>query len=829
MIKLVNDTIDRADINALVEWLQQDPIPRLTKGELTVELEEKWAKKMGTKYSVFVNSGSSAILLLLAALKEIRGFKNNNIVVPALSWLTDVSSPMLLGMNPILCDANDEDLSCDLNHLEKLFKEQEVSALLLVSVLGLCPDMEAITQLCKKYDVILLEDNCESMGSKVNGKYLGTWGLASVFSMYYGHHLSVTPETPIPHINEFGKFTIAPIKEIYENYVGHPETIQVLTFDENNEVVYQKPKTIIKHVNFEDILEVTLEHNRKINITKSHSVFTVNDENEIIPKAGFNLKVGDYLAVPKRIPSPKEVAHISLYEEFSKTSKKFFVINHSPNDLNRIECGYKSKLAKQKSNWKTRNVLPTEYVTLVTEDLKIALKNSPKAKYIPSNIKITPELCRLLGYYIAEGSYTDGGLQFSFHKDETDYIDDIVEILKNTFQQDARTKISGNSNLLNIDNKTIKYLFKHVFNISDNSKTKRIPSIIWHSSELCKTNFLYGYFCGDSTKDGDRISVASANLDLINDVSYICSMLGIQGSISKTTKANDELYIKGIKTKSGGVWSFRIYNCELTKDGFNIKNQLKSSGLRIKHSDRFSEVCGDITLLEVKKIDVIKDLDTDVYDFSVDYTENFIGGIQPICLHNSTIEGGFINTNDTKLYHALLMMRSHGWDRDLPEKRQKELRDGFNVSEFDGLYTFYMPGMNVRSTDLQAFLGLRAIDKLDAYAETRYKNFTLYNNLIETNELNLFQEPWDYTSNFAYPMVNKNRDAIVAELKANDIECRPLIAGNMANNPFWKSKYDVPSLPMCERIDKYGFYLPNHQDLTTDDIKLISNIVNSNL
>ena len=62
MIKLVSDTIDKNDINSLIEWLSQDTIPKLTKGELTIELEKKWAKKLGSKYSVFVNSGSSAIL-----------------------------------------------------------------------------------------------------------------------------------------------------------------------------------------------------------------------------------------------------------------------------------------------------------------------------------------------------------------------------------------------------------------------------------------------------------------------------------------------------------------------------------------------------------------------------------------------------------------------------------------------------------------------------------------------------------------------------------------------------------------------------------------------
>jgi CDP-6-deoxy-D-xylo-4-hexulose-3-dehydrase len=190
MIKLVSDTINKDDINSLVEWLSQDEIPRLTKGNLTWEFEEKWAKKIGTKYSVFVNSGSSAILVALAALKYTNKLKNNKIVVPGLSWATDVSSPMLLGYETFMCDCNLEDLSCDLVHLEKLFKEENPSVLILVSPLGLVPDMDRVMSLCDEHGVLLLEDVCESMGSKYQGKHLGSIGFASFFSMYFGHHLS---------------------------------------------------------------------------------------------------------------------------------------------------------------------------------------------------------------------------------------------------------------------------------------------------------------------------------------------------------------------------------------------------------------------------------------------------------------------------------------------------------------------------------------------------------------------------------------------------------------------------------------------------------------
>ena len=190
MIKLVSDTINKDDINSLIEWLSQSEIPRLTKGDLTWELESKWAKKIGTKYSVYVNSGSSAILLALAALLESKKIKNKKIIIPSLSWATDVSSPILLGMEPIMCDCNLTDLSCDLNYLEDLFKIHNPSSMILVSPLGLVPEMDKVLSLCEKYEVILFEDVCESMGSKFQGKYLGSFGFASFFSMYFGHHLS---------------------------------------------------------------------------------------------------------------------------------------------------------------------------------------------------------------------------------------------------------------------------------------------------------------------------------------------------------------------------------------------------------------------------------------------------------------------------------------------------------------------------------------------------------------------------------------------------------------------------------------------------------------
>lgn len=188
-VKLVSDTISKNDIEKLVTWMSQDDIPQLTKGPLTIKFQDDFSNFLGEDLrSCFINSGSSAILLSLLALK----IKNNikKVVVPSVSWATDLSSPMVLGLETILCDCNLQDLSLDLDKLEKIFEEESPEVCILVSVLGLVPDMERIMSLCKKYNVILLEDVCESLGSKYKGDYLGTFGLMSFFSFYYGHHIS---------------------------------------------------------------------------------------------------------------------------------------------------------------------------------------------------------------------------------------------------------------------------------------------------------------------------------------------------------------------------------------------------------------------------------------------------------------------------------------------------------------------------------------------------------------------------------------------------------------------------------------------------------------
>jgi CDP-6-deoxy-D-xylo-4-hexulose-3-dehydrase len=197
--------------------------------------------------------------------------------------------------------------------------------------------------------------------------------------------------------------------------------------------------------------------------------------------------------------------------------------------------------------------------------------------------------------------------------------------------------------------------------------------------------------------------------------------------------------------------------------------------------------------------------------------------------HMSTIEGGMISTNDEDLYHILLSIRSHGWDRDLPDKKQKELRKKYNINNFRSLYTFYYPGFNLRSTDLQAYIGLEQLKKLDLIIENRNKNYLRYDNEIKNNFWKIKPPKNSYVSNFSYPIITKNVDRLIKSLIANDIECRPLICGSINEHPFWYERYGKQNLPNSKKVHEYGIYIPNNHQMTDEEIDKVITIVNSNI
>ena len=185
---LAKETINDADIDALCDWLKS--YPRLTKGQLTWQVEDAWASFIGTKHAVFNNSGSSANLLMVYTLKEMGKLKGK-VIVPSVGWITTISPLLQFGIEPIMVDANEKTFGIDLEQTEFLLKTEEISAIIFVQVLGVPHYKEELLRLSKKYNVPLLEDGCAALGSSYeDGTMVGRVGDMSTFSFYFGPQFS---------------------------------------------------------------------------------------------------------------------------------------------------------------------------------------------------------------------------------------------------------------------------------------------------------------------------------------------------------------------------------------------------------------------------------------------------------------------------------------------------------------------------------------------------------------------------------------------------------------------------------------------------------------
>lgn len=188
--------------------------------------------------------------------------------------------------------------------------------------------------------------------------------------------------------------------------------------------------------------------------------------------------------------------------------------------------------------------------------------------------------------------------------------------------------------------------------------------------------------------------------------------------------------------------------------------------------------------------------------------------------HISTIEGGAITTSDDKLYSVMLSIRSHGWSRDVPEADRQAWKAEFKIDDFREFYSFYYAGYNLRSTDLNAYLGRMQLKRLPEIAKIRARNFELYRQALP--EFWAQSSEGGFASSFSYGTYAKNRLEVSRHLLAQGVECRPLVCGSMGRQPFWIKKYGVTHLPVADKVHDFGLYLPNHANITPEDIAYVA-------
>jgi len=183
---LMQNNISRADLDSIIQYLSEDD-PQLTHGPKVREFERQWSQWLGVKYSVMVNSGASANDLTMLALKHIKG--DGEVIVPPLTWVSDVASVLHAGMTPKFVDISPSNLALDEDKVLNAISSS-TKAVFLTHVLGYNGLTDKLITMLNDLEIPLIEDVCESHGATHNGKKLGSYGWASNFSFYYSHHLT---------------------------------------------------------------------------------------------------------------------------------------------------------------------------------------------------------------------------------------------------------------------------------------------------------------------------------------------------------------------------------------------------------------------------------------------------------------------------------------------------------------------------------------------------------------------------------------------------------------------------------------------------------------
>lgn len=187
--ELASSTWGEEEKDAILEVMKSD---MYTMGKNVREFEERFARYFGMKYAVMANSGSSANLIAVASLfykKDNPLKRGDEVIVPCISWSTTFHPLQQYGLKMKFVDIDLNTLNYDIEELKKAVTPN-TRMILAVSILGNPCRFDEITELCNKNNIILFEDNCESMGARLNGKYTGTFGLINTFSTFFSHHIS---------------------------------------------------------------------------------------------------------------------------------------------------------------------------------------------------------------------------------------------------------------------------------------------------------------------------------------------------------------------------------------------------------------------------------------------------------------------------------------------------------------------------------------------------------------------------------------------------------------------------------------------------------------
>jgi len=431
----------------------------------------------------------------------------------------------------------------------------------------------------------------------------------------------------------------------------HPKRIQIkdfkenvkykaITYDGSGNVKILPVKFMVRHPEQKMLYEIITRKGRKISVSKHHSLFTY--DGKIRPIEADKIKKGEKILIPSKIPCGYcDIDEIDLMEYLNDI--RVFApdyVKEASHKLGYYEtskfCGV-SSITDYYSNFKRHNpasLKVDKFVKLMKEaDIdydknKLFFKYDNRSKGFKGNLKLTPELLRLCGYYVSEGSLDDGenNSKIEFYNSNKEILDDMRYCIKEVTGSEAKERITygfGKSLELSVSHRVLFEFLKRYFGKKDK---KQVPDFVFGLSKEKISKFLSGLYSGDGSFSKD-VGYYTISKELANDVSQLLLVYGIVARIGKRKR-------EGRKKADYEVLFFSKWEKELFLENVEIRG--KKIKIREVGKPKSEKYINDLYLDEVIKINKRFLVNPEpVYDLCVPGTQNFIGGFGGVLLHNS--------------------------------------------------------------------------------------------------------------------------------------------------------------------------------------------------
>lgn len=758
-------------------------------GPETVKFERGFAKLFNKQHALFTNSGSSANLLMVSALASKNGYnfkKGTKIVTPIAGFPTTINPIFQVGFEPVFVDIEIETLNIDTTQAwDKVDRDPDIKALMFAYALGNCPDMGAVMEIVKNYDLLFLEDCCDALGTTYNNHLLGSYGVMATCSLHPAHHLSCGSGGIVASnddgINEVLRslrgwgsacftesapvYTKEGVKKITEVKIGD----EVLTHEGRYRKVYE-----LTGRNYTgDLYTIRAKGQRRIECTADHPFYIMRDDSYQWITAK-DVKEGDYFL--QSIPS-------------------------EDNDL----------------------VLTTTHMTQGGMELNY-------------EYPAEPELIRLIGYFLAEGalsqSMTSKGKKnkgykypryrtdFAFNVNEHEYIQDVVALMRKYFNTACCYETRKGSNGISLKfngHKGFEFFNKYCGRKAWNV---RMPWYFLHLDNSLLKELIKGYWRGDGHDSFQSYSFSTVSPTLFEQVRLVLTKLGIASNVNIRTKdKHKSSIVRGrLIEQKHDMYTIVVYrpNADKLKE-ILVESSLRENLERPNHTINRKYITDDkkYAVFDVEEISKAQVSDIPVYNFEVeeDHSYHAYGVIS----HNCHCVG-----KANFLADGSCGCRFSKWIPEIDEV-------------FDHKYVYTEIGYNLKPIELQASVGIAQIKKLPEIIEKRKRNHKLLWDLFAPYD-EFILHPARKNSDpswFAFPVTIKDgvkfkRHEICRFFESHKIQTRQYFGGNMMLQPSYRgymSAEEIKKFPVANKVMKDTFFLGVSPVITPEMIDYIGIIL----